>query len=199
MSDEIRIQAQPDTIPNRFRFLVDREVWKEHIVVPDAAQAAKGSPLAAKLFEIEGVDRVEFSGRLVLVTKAGEGEWLPLAKQVGAIVREHLQAGETIVVEGFEPDLPAEEKLKIKVQDILDREINPAIAMHGGVITIVDVKEADIFIKMGGGCQGCGSAQMTLNEGVERMIREHIPELGRIVDTTDHSAGTNPYYAPGPA
>jgi Fe/S biogenesis protein NfuA len=91
--------------------------------------------------------------------------------------------------------LPDEDKLRAKVQQILDEQINPAIASHGGTISLIDVQENRLFIKMGGGCQGCASANVTLREGVERAIREQVPEVGEILDVSDHAAGTNPYYA----
>lgn len=198
-NDEIRIQAQPDTVPNRFKFLVDREVYPEHVIFGDAATASQGSKLAEQLFGIDGVTRVEFDGRFVKIAQNGEHEWMPIAKQVGATVRTYLQSGESILVEGFMPELPEEEKLRVKVERILDAEINPQIAAHGGYVTVVDVKDKDIWVRMGGGCQGCGSAAATMTQGVERMIRDAIPEIGAIIDATDHAAGTNPYYAPGGA
>lgn len=198
-SEEIRIQAQPDTVPNRFRFLVDREISPEHVVFVDAIQAKEGSPLAAALFAVEGVTRVEFDGRIVKVAQPGGLEWMPIAKQVGATIRAHLTAGEPILVEGYVPVLPEDEALRLKVEKILDAEINPQIAAHGGYVTVVDVQNKDIWVKMGGGCQGCGSAAATMTQGVERMIRDAIPEIGAIIDATDHAAGANPYYAPGGA
>lgn len=195
-TDEIRIQAQPDTVPNRFRFLVDREIWPESVLFVDAEAARDGSPLAAKLFEIEGITRVEFDGRFVKVAQGGGLEWMPIAKQVGATIRAHLQSGEAVVRAGYEPQLPAEEVLRAKAERILDAEINPQIAAHGGYVTVVDVQGKDIYVRMGGGCQGCGSAAATMSQGVERMIRDALPEVERIIDATDHQAGTSPYYAP---
>lgn len=82
-----------------------------------------------------------------------------------------------------------------RVRQVLDTRINPAVASHGGNIALVDVEGSDVFIELGGGCQGCGMARVTLRQGVEKMLREAIPELGQIVDVTDHAAGTDPYYA----
>lgn len=81
-----------------------------------------------------------------------------------------------------------------KVQAILDEQVNPAIASHGGQILLVDVKETEVFMEMTGGCQGCAMSRMTLRQGVERMIRQAIPEVTAIHDVTDHSAGDNPYF-----
>lgn len=86
-------------------------------------------------------------------------------------------------------------ELAERVKHVLDDRINPAVASHGGVITLVDVDGPDVYLELGGGCQGCGMARVTLRQGVERMLREAIPDLGRIVDVTDHAAGANPYYS----
>lgn len=82
------------------------------------------------------------------------------------------------------------------VQKVLDEEINPAVAQHGGFVTLLDVKEGTAFIQMGGGCQGCGMVDVTLKQGIEVRIREIVPAISRIVDTTDHAGGRNPYYRP---
>jgi Fe/S biogenesis protein NfuA len=82
------------------------------------------------------------------------------------------------------------------VQEIIDTQINPGVAMHGGHVALLDVKDDIAYIALGGGCQGCGMADVTLKQGIEVMIREAVPEIRRIIDTTDHAAGTNPYYQP---
>ncbi len=81
-----------------------------------------------------------------------------------------------------------------KVQLILDEQVYTAIAAHGGRINLVDVKETEVYMEMTGGCQGCAMSRMTLRQGVERMIRQHIPEVTAIHDVTDHAAGENPYF-----
>ncbi|MEX2571497.1 MAG: NifU family protein [Gemmatimonadota bacterium] len=81
-----------------------------------------------------------------------------------------------------------------RVQRVVDEVINPGIAAHGGFIELVDVSEDSMYIRMGGGCQGCAASQATLRMGIERMIREQVPEIENIVDVTDHTAGVDPYY-----
>ena len=88
-------------------------------------------------------------------------------------------------------------EIKDKVQELLDASINPAVAGHGGHVQLIDVKESVVYVQMGGGCQGCGMADVTLKAGIERMIKEEIPEVTEILDTTDHASGQNPYYSPG--
>ena len=99
---------------------------------------------------------------------------------------------------GFKIDRERQEGesgLLSQIREIIDNEINPAVAMHGGVITLLDVEEKRVFIQMGGGCAGCGMADVTLKSGVEARLKQLDPEI-EIVDTTDHSSGDNPYYAP---
>lgn len=81
-----------------------------------------------------------------------------------------------------------------RVTQVLDTEINPAIAAHGGVINLVDVQGTEIFIEMAGGCQGCAMSRMTLRQGVERMVSQSVPEVTAIHDVTDHASGDNPYF-----
>lgn len=82
-----------------------------------------------------------------------------------------------------------------RLQTLLDAEINPSLASHGGYIDLVDMKDGRAFVVMGGGCQGCGQASATLREGVEKQVLAAIPEIKELVDQTDHNAGANPYYA----
>lgn len=81
-----------------------------------------------------------------------------------------------------------------KVRQLLDQQVNPAIAAHGGFASVVKVEDDKAFITMGGGCQGCALSAMTLRQGIESAILSAIPEITEVVDTTDHSVGENPYY-----
>jgi Fe/S biogenesis protein NfuA len=81
-----------------------------------------------------------------------------------------------------------------KVRQLLDGQINPSLAMHGGFTALDRVEDDKVFVTMGGGCQGCAVSAMTLREGISRAIREAIPEVSEVVDVTDHSLGENPYY-----
>jgi Fe/S biogenesis protein NfuA len=81
-----------------------------------------------------------------------------------------------------------------RVVAVVDQAINPAIASHGGFVEVVAVEDATAFVRMGGGCQGCGMASVTLTQGIESTITEAVPEISKVVDVTDHADGTNPYY-----
>ena len=88
------------------------------------------------------------------------------------------------------------EDLAAKVQELIDSTINPAVAGHGGFVQLMEVKDNRVYIQMGGGCQGCGAADVTLKAGIERLIKEELPEIEEVLDSTDHASGTNPYYTP---
>jgi len=83
------------------------------------------------------------------------------------------------------------------VQDVIDRQINPGVGSHGGVVTLVDVREGTAYLRFGGGCQGCAAVDVTLRQGVETAIRNAVPAIRAIEDATDHAAGSSPYYQHG--
>lgn len=100
---------------------------------------------------------------------------------------------------GFKIDNPNplwSDPLAQAVQKVLDEEINPAVAAHGGHVTLLEVKDSRAYIQLGGGCQGCGMVDVTLKQGIEVRVRELVPAITEIVDTTDHAGGSNPYYRP---
>ena len=81
-----------------------------------------------------------------------------------------------------------------QVQQLLDQQINPALAAHGGYAELKGVEDDKVYVTMGGGCQGCAVSAMTLRDGITRAIKESIPEVTEVIDTTDHAAGENPFY-----
>ncbi len=95
---------------------------------------------------------------------------------------------------GPPPDLSGD--VAQRVIQVLDGQINPSIAAHGGRADLVAVEEGAAYLRLSGGCAGCGMAAVTLSQGIEVAIKESVPEVVRIVDVTDHAAGTNPYYEP---
>jgi Fe/S biogenesis protein NfuA len=81
-----------------------------------------------------------------------------------------------------------------QVAQVLASHVNPAIAGHGGAAELVGVEGADVYLRLLGGCQGCGMAAVTLGQGIERILKDAIPEVDRVIDVTDHASGSNPYY-----
>ena len=197
MPDSVRIQASPSPVdPFKCDFVVDRPVLENRAFFFPSAEKAAGSPLIEKLFAIEGIGAVHVSHDTVTVTKTTVDDWREIGKQVGAAIRDSLQDDQPAVSPKLFDELIPEEQIRHLVQQVLDTQINPMVASHGGVINLLDVKENNVYIEMAGGCQGCAMSTMTLKTGVEKVIREFIPEVGDILDTTDHAAGRNPYYSP---
>ncbi len=100
---------------------------------------------------------------------------------------------------GFKFDNPnrprlLENPIAARVQQVLDEQINPGVASHGGRVSLVDVQESRVWIRFGGGCQGCGQADVTLKEGVVGALRQAVPEIAEVLDATDHAAGEQPYF-----
>ena len=122
---------------------------------------------------VDFVDRVNESGFEVRTRDATTGNGVPAAT-----------AGS--------PTPPTGE-IADRVREVLDNNVNPAIAAHGGHIALIDVQDTEISVEMSGGCQGCALSAATLRQGVERMLRDAIPELTAVHDITDHASGDNPY------
>ena len=123
-----------------------------------------------------------------------EGATLDLpssASQGGLVLRNPNRPATPALGEPIELEGTPEEK----VRQLLDRQVNPALASHGGYATLVKVEGSAAHISMGGGCQGCAVSAMTLRDGIEAAILAAIPEITEVVDTTDHDAGENPFYS----
>ena len=192
MDPEIKITGEPSKAGDRCAFAVDRPLFPgESAHFADPAGAAK-SPLAAELLQLSGIDSVLIADNMVTVSAAHELDWPALG--IGNLIRKHIRSGIPIVAADYFQDLPSEGDLKWAIRDLLDREINPAVAAHGGFIELIDVKRNNVYLRLGGGCQGCGAADVTLKQGIEKAIRSLAPLVGEILDTTDHAAGRNPYY-----
>jgi Fe/S biogenesis protein NfuA len=82
-----------------------------------------------------------------------------------------------------------------RVNQILEERISPSVASHGGSVRLIDYVEGRVYVQLGGGCQGCGMVDVTLKQGIEALLREEIPEVLEVLDTTDHASGSNPYYS----
>lgn len=196
MEKEIVIVGEPTSNPAVCRFTVDCAVYPGGSAYFGNREAAKLSPLAEKIFEIADVENILIVENQVTISKSGLEPWPVIGKQIGAKIREHIRSGLPAVSEEYVRALPSESDVRKMIQGLLDNEINPALGMHGGWVELIDVRQNSLFLRLGGGCQGCASAGATLKLGIERAIRESFPWVGEILDTTDHASGRNPYYQP---
>jgi Fe/S biogenesis protein NfuA len=198
LTDRARVKIQS---------LVDAEVVRDPALrIAVAAGDGPRSPLerqyAISLVEREDKEKTEIAinldGIRVLLnldtSNLLSGATIDWAEEDGGFrvetPRPHRAAPPPVSGDGPGLDSPLAER----VQQVLDELINPRIAMHGGAVELVDVADDVIYVRMTGGCQGCSASAATLRIGVERMVKEEIPEIQDIVDLTDHEAGVNPYY-----
>ncbi len=103
---------------------------------------------------------------------------------------------ETLMGGGFHFENPNPlwlDEVATRVQEIIDTEVSPTVASHGGTVSLIDVRDGEVIVAFGGGCQGCSAVDITLKNGVEKIIKEHIPEIVSISDITDHATGENPF------
>jgi Fe-S cluster biogenesis protein NfuA len=286
------IQTEATPNPATLKFLPGKRVMTEGTANFPTREHAARSPLASRLYEIDGVTGVIFGADFITVTKTDGQDWAWLKPSILGVIMEHFTTGRPVMMgagagygggsEGDEPDFEAQEpvsnapqelveqvreliesrlqpavhgsggdiefhsfvgatvNLRLqgsahamlsqiedmlrhyvpeieKVQDVmdampkpgldtaegriirrlLDERINPQVASHGGHIALVDVQDDTVYIRLEGGCQGCGMADVTLKQGVATEIQAAVPTINSVLDVTDHAGGTNPYYQPG--
>jgi Fe-S cluster biogenesis protein NfuA len=270
------IQTETTNDPAIVRFLPGRPVTGSRTIAFTDPDDTDVSPLAARLFTVDGVGGVTLGRDHVTVAKTDDADWEALRPAVLRAIMEHFMAGDpvlsddaaasddgddvvgqirelidtriqpavsqnggAVIFQGFEDGIvlldmegPAVamklgienmlkhyvpevetvqsfeeyERLKspamntpeaLSIRRILDEDVNPAVASHGGHIALIDVKPDTVYIRLEGGCQGCGMADMTLKNGVEVAIKQAVPAITAVLDVTDHAGGDNPYYQPG--
>lgn len=110
----------------------------------------------------------------------------------GLILENPNSPSPRVLGDGPLPELTGE--VAERVVQVVTEMINPAIASHGGAAEVVAVEDETVYVRLGGGCQGCGMATVTLSQGIESTLRQMVPEITKVVDVTDHAQGNNPYY-----
>jgi len=197
---EIRITAEPiDT--GRCKFMVSEPVHAGGVRRFASRDEARGSPLAESIFAIPDADVAEVivSGNLVTVVKRSPAPWQTVGKAVGQAIRAALAGAAPAVAPkaAAPPATPGadDDALYERVADLFESQVNPMVARHGGRVELIDVQDAVVMVRMAGGCQGCGMADVTLRQGIEAMLQQHVPDVKGVVDITDHAAGSNPYFA----
>lgn len=183
------------------RFDLDSPVSTKSKVYLNSTEA-KTSPLGSKIFGFPWVEEIKITPQSILIKRQDWVDFDIIAEPLKELIEEHFKANTKPFEENPEPPSQKESPQNV-VQDFsgkekqvaafLEETINPQIASHGGRISLVKLEDSSLFVKMEGGCQGCGMAQATLKEGVETSLKEHFDFISHVVDTTDHSQGLNPY------
>jgi Fe/S biogenesis protein NfuA len=144
-------------------------------------------------------DHVQYDGDLAIVIPEGDVEalrgatvdWSDDLMRGGLTIDNPNTPSPSI---GARPPADLSGPVPQRVMQVIDQQVNPAIAMHGGSAELVAVEDATAYVRLGGGCVGCGMATVTLSQGIEVAITEAVPEIHNVIDVTDHASGTNPYY-----
>jgi len=194
--NKVLIKAQPSGSSDQCLFMLNRPLFLDHSWWFPNFESAENSPLAERLFSLDDVASVLVNESTITVTRKDKNtyDWKPLASDVGIALRELLIEGGELISKKIISEMPSQDEIQEGIQKAINEEVNPGVAGHGGLITLEKIKGNTITIKMGGGCQGCSSADLTLKEGIHGSFRKFVPQIGAIFDETDHAAGLNPYF-----
>ena len=176
------IQTEDTPNPDTLKFMPGDKVLKNGSVDFSSIESSKNSPLASRLFEIEGVCRVFLSSDFISVTKNATLEWNALKPSILTGIMEHYSSGlPAINFDEETSDNSQEDTETIKqIKDLLDTRVRPAVAMDGGDISFCSFEAGVVTLQMKGACAGCPSSTATLKMGIENMLRHYIPEVTEV-------------------
>ena len=177
------IQTERTPNPATLKFLPGEAVMSSGTADFRDAEAAERSPLARRLFQIEGVTGVFFGGDFVSVSKSDAGDWQLLKPVILGVIMEHFVAGHPLLLDDAaqtaeaEADYGADAEIVTQIKELLDTRVRPAVAQDGGDITYQGFHNGIVMLQLQGSCQGCPSSTMTLKMGIENMLKHYIPEV----------------------
>jgi len=173
------IQTEPTPNPASLKFLPGESVLGQGTAQFDAPDHAGASPLATRLFRIQGVAAVFLGGDFITVSKADAADWSVLKPMVLGAIMDHYTAGDPILVNGPESDgaTEGEDPVVRQIRELLDTRVRPAVAQDGGDIIFHDFHDGVVYLHMRGACSGCPSSTATLKHGIENMLRYYVPEV----------------------
>lgn len=198
MQETVNIRSEVDPRdPNVCRFTSERTLYLGTKTITRVGEA-EGMPLAEELMRLPEIVKLQFIGHLLVVTKTSQSNWIEIARQVEEILAAFLVSALALKPEDvLDQMMLVGRNAREKVQYLFDTQINPGVAAHGGAVQIIDVSGGILYLRLRGGCQGCGAADFTLKQGIEQILKKAVPEIASIVDLTNHSEGLNPYYTRG--
>jgi Fe-S cluster biogenesis protein NfuA len=177
------IQTEATPNPASLKFLPSRAVMGEGTANFTDAEAAQRSPLAERLFRVQGVTGVFLGSDFVTVTKADDTDWDVLKPALLGIIMEHFTAGRPVIL----ADAPApvskgdadaeDDEIVVQIKELLDTRVRPAVAQDGGDITFEGFEDGIVYLHMQGSCSGCPSSTMTLKSGIENLLKHYVPEV----------------------
>ena len=177
------IQTEDTPNPATLKFIPGSEVMGQGTADFPDREAANRSPLARRLFQIDGVEAVFFGADFVTVTKSESQEWFTLKPSILAGIMEHYASGLPVVeadANAQDSDDEDEDDVVKQIKHLLDTRVRPAVAMDGGDIVFHDFEDGIVTLSMQGACSGCPSSTATLKMGIENMLRHYIPEVKEV-------------------
>lgn len=174
------IQTEATPNPATLKFLPGKSVLENGSADFRSAEAAERSPLAQRLFAVEGVEGVFLGSDFVSITKSDESDWPILKPALLGIIMEHFTAGRPVLLsEEKDEGVFHEEDSEIvgQIRELLDTRVRPAVAQDGGDIVLRGFEKGVVYLHMQGACAGCPSSTATLKMGIENMLRHYIPEV----------------------
>ena len=178
------IQTEDTPNPETLKFIPGNKILKTGTADFSSREFALDSPLALRLFEIDGVNRVFLATDFISVTKDPQIDWNNLKPLILTGIMEHHSTGLPAINETEEKTLGSindEDSETIKqIKDLLETRVRPAVAMDGGDITFCSFEAGVVTLQMKGACAGCPSSTATLKMGIENMLRHYIPEVTEV-------------------
>lgn len=173
------IQTEATPNPATLKFLPGCDVMGQGTANFTSPDAATKSPLALRLFELEGVTGVFLGNDFVTVTKAEGNEWNAMKPVILSAIMEHFNSGAPVVEEGGAEAgaVAADDETTTQIKELLDTRVRPAVAQDGGDIIFRGFRNGIVYLHMQGACSGCPSSTATLKHGIENMLRYYIPEV----------------------
>ena len=174
------IQTEATPNPATIKFLPGQTILEAGSMDFQSPETAKDSPLAQRLFTLQGVKAVFFGHDFVSVTKDEDTDWSMLKSMVLAMLMEHLSTGQEIVhahaIKAAGDDAANEEDDEVvaQIKELLETRVRPAVAMDGGDIVFEEFTDGIVFLRMQGACAGCPSSTATLKSGIENMLKHFI-------------------------
>jgi Fe-S cluster biogenesis protein NfuA len=181
------------------KFLLDLQISAREKKYSDSTEALV-SPIASKIFGFPWTESITVGKDFVSVIKQEWVDWEVLEDPLSGLIGEHFADQKSEIEENPEIKAPEKKSGKLdspeaqKIQTLVENEINPSLASHGGFVVLHSVENNNVYLEMGGGCQGCAMSYMTLKEGIEGAIKSVVPAIEQVIDVTNHSEGDNPFY-----
>jgi len=176
------IQTEQTPNPATLKFLPGQTVMAEGTADFPHAAAAGRSPLARRLFEIDGVCGVFLGADFIAITKNEKEDWQTLKPMILAAIMDHFGAGLPVIEPGATDAAGAgeDDEIVVQIKELLDTRVRPAVAQDGGDIIFHGFENGVVYLHMQGACSGCPSSTATLKYGIENLLRHYIPEVSEV-------------------